>query len=129
MARGREGAIGAFPLRIGETIVGSLTLVAADETAFDDIECKLLDELAGDIGYGVAHLRIRNRQIEAERTIERMAFQDPLTGSPIGPRCATGSPRRSRPRASGSARWRSCPCTSVISTRSATRSATLPAIG
>src|SRR6185295_3798775 len=81
-APGRNGAIGAFPLRIGETIVGSLTLVAADETAFDDSECKLLDELAGDIGYGVAHLRTRNRQLEAERTIERMAFQDPLTGLP-----------------------------------------------
>jgi diguanylate cyclase (GGDEF)-like protein len=82
VTRDRDGVIGAFPLRIGATIIGSLTLVAADETAFDDIECKLLSELAGDIGYGVAHLRIRNRQLEAERTIERMAFQDPLTGLP-----------------------------------------------
>jgi diguanylate cyclase (GGDEF)-like protein len=80
--RGGNGAIGAFPLRIGDTIVGSVTLVAADANAFDDSECRLLAELAGDIGYGIAHLRARSRQLEAERTIERMAFQDPLTGLP-----------------------------------------------
>ena len=42
----------------------------------------MLEELADDLGYGIEHLRIRNRQLEAERTIERMAFQDPLTGLP-----------------------------------------------
>jgi len=76
------GAIAAFPLRIEDEIVGGVTLVAADSGAFDDAECALLDELAGDIGYGVAHLRARSRQLEAERTIERMAFEDPLTGLP-----------------------------------------------
>ena len=80
--RDGDGAIGAFPLRIDDTIVGSVTLVAAHANAFDESECRLLTELAGDIGYGVAHLRTRNRQLEAERTIERMAFQDPLTGLP-----------------------------------------------
>ena len=80
--RDGDGAIGAFPLRIDDTIVGSVTLVAAHANAFDESECRLLAELAGDIGYGVAHLRTRNRQLEAERTIERMAFQDPLTGLP-----------------------------------------------
>lgn len=82
ITRRLDGAIGAFPLRIGGTVSGSLTLVAADEAAFDDIECRLLGELADDIGYGIAHLRARSRQIEAERTIERMAFEDPLTGLP-----------------------------------------------
>jgi len=80
--RDGDGAIGAFPLRIDDAIVGSVTLVAAHANAFDESECRLLAELAGDIGYGVAHLRTRNRQLEAERTIERMAFQDPLTGLP-----------------------------------------------
>ena len=81
-ARRGYGAVSAFPLRTGDVIIGCLTLVAADENAFDDTEARLLEELADDLGYGIEHLRIRNRQLEAERTIERMAFQDPLTGLP-----------------------------------------------
>ena len=81
-ARRGYGAVSAFPLRIGDAVVGCLTLVAMDENAFDETEAGLLDELADDLGYGIAHLRMQNRQLEAEATIERMAFQDPLTGLP-----------------------------------------------
>ena len=76
------GAVSAFPLRTGDAIIGCLTLVAVDEDAFDETEAGLLDELADDLGYGIGHLRMQNRQLEAEQTIERMAFQDPLTGLP-----------------------------------------------
>ena len=76
------GSVSAFPLRAGDEIIGCLTLVAADETAFDEPETALLAELADDLGYGIAHLRISMRQVEAERTIERMAYHDPLTGLP-----------------------------------------------
>ena len=44
--RDGDGAIGAFPLRIDDTIVGSVTLVAAHANAFDESECRLLTELA-----------------------------------------------------------------------------------
>jgi diguanylate cyclase len=81
-ARRGYGAVSAFPLRTGEATIGCLTLVAADEDAFDENEVALLDELADDLGYGIAHLRMQFRQLEAERTIERMAFHDPLTGLP-----------------------------------------------
>jgi diguanylate cyclase (GGDEF)-like protein len=81
-ARRGYGAVSAFPLRAGDAIIGCVTLVAVDEDAFDDTETGLLDELADDLGYGIAHLRMQRRQVEAERTIERMAFQDPLTGLP-----------------------------------------------
>jgi diguanylate cyclase (GGDEF)-like protein len=76
------GAVSAFPLRASGEIIGCLTLVASDENAFDAAEAGLLQELADDLGYGIAHLRIEARHAEAERTIERMAFRDPLTGLP-----------------------------------------------
>jgi diguanylate cyclase len=76
------GAVSAFPLRTGQGVIGCLTLVAADEDAFDATEVPLLRELGDDLGYGIAHLRMQAREVEAERTIERLAFQDPLTGLP-----------------------------------------------
>ena len=81
-ARRGYAAVSAFPLRAGAEIIGCLTLVSEDQLAFDDSEATLLAEFADDIGYGIAHLRMERRQQEAERTIERMAFEDPLTGLP-----------------------------------------------
>jgi diguanylate cyclase (GGDEF)-like protein len=76
------GAVSSFPLRAGQGVIGCLTLVAADEDAFDPTEVPLLRELGDDLGYGISHLRMQAREVEAERTIERLAFQDPLTGLP-----------------------------------------------
>jgi len=81
-ARRGYGAVSAFPLRAGNEVIGCLTLVSADAQSFDESETALLADFAEDIGYGIAHLRMQNRQLEAERTIERMAFEDPLTGLP-----------------------------------------------
>jgi diguanylate cyclase (GGDEF)-like protein len=76
------GAVSAFPLHVGGAVIGCLTLVAVGEDAFDAMEVALLQELADDLGYGIGHLRMQARQVEAERTIERMAFRDPLTDLP-----------------------------------------------
>jgi diguanylate cyclase (GGDEF)-like protein len=81
-ARRGYGAVSAFPLRVGDAIIGCMTLVSADESAFDSTEARLLRELADDLSYGIAHLRMQVRHVEAERTIERLAFRDPLTGLP-----------------------------------------------
>ena len=76
------GAASAFPLISGDDVIGSLAIIAADENAFDEAEIKLLEELADDLAYGIAHLRMQAKHQEAERTIERMAFYDRLTGLP-----------------------------------------------
>ena len=81
-ARLGYGAVSAFPLRIGDAVIGCMTLVAVDEDAFDATEVALLSELCEDLGYGIGHLRMQARQVEAERTIVRMAFEDPPTGLP-----------------------------------------------
>jgi len=79
-ARRGYGAVSAFPLTVDATVIGCLTILASDEDAFTPSEVALLSELADDLAYGIDHLRIVTRQREAERTIERMAYHDALTG-------------------------------------------------
>lgn len=75
-----HGAISVFPLRIEGEIVGNLSITAADPDAFDEAEVRLLAELADDLAYGIANLRIREKHRVAEETIARMAYEDALTG-------------------------------------------------
>lgn len=76
------GASTAFPLRIDDEIIGALSIFAAEPDAFDEEEVGLLGELAEDLAYGIANLRTRVKHREAEKTIERMAYYDALTGLP-----------------------------------------------
>jgi diguanylate cyclase (GGDEF)-like protein len=75
-------SVSAFPLKVDGGVIGSLTIYAVDPDAFDESEGGLLGELADDLAYGIATLRLRARHRQAEATIERMAFHDPLTGLP-----------------------------------------------
>ncbi|MCK0508038.1 putative bifunctional diguanylate cyclase/phosphodiesterase [Aromatoleum anaerobium] len=77
-----HAAISVFPLRIGSEILGNLSITATDPDAFDEAEVRLLAELADDLAYGIANLRIRANHREAEKTIARMAYEDALTGLP-----------------------------------------------
>ncbi|HEX5805324.1 MAG TPA: GGDEF domain-containing protein [Macromonas sp.] len=74
--------VGAFPLLVGDEILGALALSCDAPDAFDEEEIKLLSELAEDIAYGVAHLRMREKHDEAQATIARLAYYDPLTNLP-----------------------------------------------
>jgi len=80
----REGyaSISAFPLVIDGEVIGNLDIAAAEADAFGDDELAVLAELAADMSFGIANLRMRARHRQAERTIERMAFYDALTGLP-----------------------------------------------
>lgn len=75
-------AISAFPLIIDGEVIGNLTILASEPDAFDAWEVQLLEELSEDLAYGIANLRTRVKQREAQATIARMAFYDALTNLP-----------------------------------------------
>ena len=75
-------SVSAFPLSVDGRVIGSLTIYATDPEAFDQAEGALLGEMADDLAYGIATLRLRADHRQAEQTIERMAFHDALTGLP-----------------------------------------------
>lgn len=49
----------ALPLFEGDTVVGALSIFSSDIDAFDGEEVKLLQELADDLAYGIATLRMK----------------------------------------------------------------------
>ena len=75
-------AASAFPLRVDGEVIGAICILASEPDAFDEAETELLGELADDLSYGIANLRMRAKHREAEQTIARMAFNDGLTGLP-----------------------------------------------
>lgn len=72
----------AFPLRIDGGVLGALVMAAAEPDAFDEEEVRLVSELADDLAYGIANLRIREQHRQAQATIARLAYYDPLTELP-----------------------------------------------
>jgi PAS domain S-box-containing protein len=88
--RGYRAAV-AVPLCAGGERLGALTIYAGEVNAFDVKEVRLLEELAGDLGYGMAALRTKQaHDLSAERlrralfkTIETVALtiekRDPYT--------------------------------------------------
>jgi diguanylate cyclase (GGDEF)-like protein len=79
--RGFESAVG-LPLNVEGEVIGALIVYATEPAAFDAAEVDLLRALAENLSYGIASLRIRVRQHEADATIRRMALYDALTGMP-----------------------------------------------
>jgi len=79
---GGYASITGFPLRIDGEVIGALTMGAAEPDSFDEEEVSLLGELAADLAYGIANLRLRIQNREAQATIARLAYYDPLTGLP-----------------------------------------------
>jgi diguanylate cyclase (GGDEF)-like protein len=58
---------------VGGETAGLLLLYSSVAGCFDDAEMRLLEELAGDISFGLEH-------IEKEREVHYLAYYDPLTG-------------------------------------------------
>jgi PAS domain S-box-containing protein len=66
----------ALPLKDenGETF-GALTIYSTEPNAFDETEeMRLLEELAGDLAFGITVMRARNARKEAERRIALLSF-------------------------------------------------------
>jgi diguanylate cyclase len=81
VARG-YGSVASFPLYVEGAVIGTFTLVAAEEDAFDDGELALLEEMAADLAFGIEVLRSNLRRQEAEERARRAVTHDPLTGLP-----------------------------------------------
>ena len=72
LERGFRSVVG-LPLIVGDAAVGLLVLYSTVPGYFDDAEMRLLEELAGDISFGLDH-------IEKEQKVHHLAYYDPLTG-------------------------------------------------
>lgn len=75
-------SVSAFPLTIDGEIGGNLSIIASEADAFGDDEVNVLSELAEDVSFGIATLRARQRQQEAEAALRQLAWYDGLTGLP-----------------------------------------------
>jgi PAS domain S-box-containing protein len=69
--RGYASAI-AFPLLNEGMVFGALNIYAAEPGAFDENEIKMLEELAGDLAYGIIALRMRDEHRRAEEKLKRL---------------------------------------------------------
>jgi PAS domain S-box-containing protein len=71
--RGYASSI-ALPLIDNNGIFGALTIYSSQPNAFDDEETKLLDQLADEVSYGIASLKMR-----AEKEKADLALRETLT--------------------------------------------------
>ncbi|SEO19347.1 diguanylate cyclase (GGDEF) domain-containing protein [Nitrosospira multiformis] len=72
----------AFPLQLEGEILGAIVIAAADPEGFDDEELELLNELADDLAYGIANLRMQIKHRKAQEAIAHLAYHDSLTDLP-----------------------------------------------
>jgi diguanylate cyclase (GGDEF)-like protein len=61
---------------------GVLVIYSLQTNAFCPEEIRMLEELSGDLAFGIGALRTRAERAKAERRIEHLAFYDPLTELP-----------------------------------------------
>ena len=69
LAQGYLSSI-ALPLKEGSKPFGAITIYAAEAGAFNPDEVKLLEELAGNLAYGIKSIRTANERAEAGVQIE-----------------------------------------------------------
>lgn len=81
LKRGYQSSI-ALPLHGSERVLGALCIYAAEPMAFSADEVELLEELAGDLSYGIETLRTRAEHRLAEEKLVFMAYHDALTQLP-----------------------------------------------
>ncbi|MEW6500352.1 MAG: ATP-binding protein [Thermodesulfobacteriota bacterium] len=72
---GREESLGghrfaiALPLSVDKEIIGALTLHTDEANAFDQEEVEFLSELAADLSFGIAALRVRKKHKAAVKAV------------------------------------------------------------
>ncbi len=76
----RSGLV--LPLRVDGSVIGALTLHSAETDAFNAREVALLSEMADDLSFGIATVRLRERGRLAELRLRHLAYFDAVTGLP-----------------------------------------------
>lgn len=79
------GSVVSFPLWVAGNVIGTFTLIADEEDAFDDDECALLDEMAADLSFGIETIRAEARRKEAEALASRALTHDAMVDLPNRP--------------------------------------------
>jgi len=64
-------SVAALPLRSDGTVIGALTIYAGEPDAFYPDELRLLEELAGDLSYGIEVRRRELLRAQAERALRQ----------------------------------------------------------
>ncbi|BCB28642.1 hypothetical protein SKTS_35280 [Sulfurimicrobium lacus] len=79
--RGYQSSI-SLPLVNEGKVLGALAIYARAPLAFNPEEVRLLEELAGDLAFGIVTLRTRTERAAAEARASFLAHYDPLTHLP-----------------------------------------------
>jgi len=66
-------ASASLPIKSGDQALGALMVYAGEPGTFDAGEVELLTQLAGDLAYGIASLRTRVEQRQAEGELHRLS--------------------------------------------------------
>ncbi len=83
IARGQGiRSLASLPLRVGQEVLGVITVCSEDRDAFNAQELERLLEMTEDLAYGIATLRTGVENVAAQATILRLAYYDTLTGLP-----------------------------------------------
>ncbi|MBU0681993.1 MAG: response regulator [Proteobacteria bacterium] len=68
----------ALPLKVEENIIGAIAVYASLPAAFDENEQGLLQEMAGNLAYGIAALRAREERQKAEEQLALIVDSLPI---------------------------------------------------
>jgi len=69
-----------LPLRVDDTVIGALTIYAPEAGAFAPREVTLLAEMADDLSFGIATVRLRESHRQADARLRHLAYFDGVTG-------------------------------------------------
>ena len=81
----RPGSVASFPLCVADEVIGTFTVIAEEEDAFDKDEVELLGKMAGDLSFRIDAIRASDARRQEEAAARRALTHDPLVDLPNRP--------------------------------------------